>query len=182
MRTWTWRWKRSLAPGLRLGGRALHGYFRGCPRRRGHGQRIGQAPRAAGGGAQGRHIERSRRGLRTDGGRARQSSVRMDYIAIGENGRVPGCWWTGRGYKLQGYEGRIFSRRQPVRPRDAGQCASTRRRFSARCFPLPVRRTMRTRCGFGNEHEYGNGVAIFTRDGDAARGFRRGVSRWVWWA
>ena len=32
-----------------------------------------------------------------------------------------------------------------------------------------------------NEHEYGNGVSIFTRDSDTARDFVS-ASRWAWWA
>ena len=34
---------------------------------------------------------------------------------------------------------------------------------------------MRRRCGCLREHEYGNGVAIFTRDGDTARDFTNRV-------
>jgi malonate-semialdehyde dehydrogenase (acetylating)/methylmalonate-semialdehyde dehydrogenase len=92
-----------------------------------------------------------------------------DYVALGvEEGaklRV-----DGRGFKMQGYEngfymgGCLFDDVQPQM-----------RIYKEEIFG-PVLSVVRAR-GFdealslANNHEYGNGVAIFTRDGDAAREF-----------
>jgi malonate-semialdehyde dehydrogenase (acetylating)/methylmalonate-semialdehyde dehydrogenase len=75
----------------------------------------------------------------------------------------------GRGFKMQGYEngyymgGCLFDNVTP-------DMRSTRKRSSARCCRSSAPRPTKTRCA-ANDHEYGNGVAIFTRDGDAARDF-----------
>ena len=50
-------------------------------------------------------------------------------------------------------------------------CASTRKRSSARCSRSSAPHDYDEALGLCNDHEYGNGVAIFTRDGDAARDF-----------
>ena len=47
---------------------------------------------------------------------------------------------------------------------------STRKRFSGRSCGS-ARADYCEALGLCNDHEYGNGVAIFTRDGDAARDF-----------
>ncbi len=55
--------------------------------------------------------------------------------------------------------------------RSGPRCASTRRRSSARCCRWCARPISTDAVKLVNDHEYGNGVAIFTRDGDAAREF-----------
>ena len=60
--------------------------------------------------------------------------------------------------------------------RSSPTCASTRRRSSARCCRWCAPRPTRRACKLANDHEYGNGVAIFTRDGDAARDFAAKVN------
>ena len=82
----------------------------------------------------------------------------------------------GRDFRMQGYEngfymgGCLFDEVTPghahlqggdLRPGALGRARQGLRRGAARC---------------ANEHEYGNGVAIFTRDGDAARDFAAKVN------
>ena len=55
--------------------------------------------------------------------------------------------------------------------RSSPTCASTRRRSSAPCSRSCAARITTTALELVNEHEFGNGTAIFTRDGDAARDF-----------
>ena len=50
-------------------------------------------------------------------------------------------------------------------------CGSTRRRSSGRCCRCVRAKTYEEASALCNDHEYGNGIAIFTRDGDAARDF-----------
>ncbi|MGD9540480.1 CoA-acylating methylmalonate-semialdehyde dehydrogenase [Methylocystis sp.] len=92
-----------------------------------------------------------------------------DYVALGvEEGaklRV-----DGRGFKMQGYENGFYM----------GGCLFDEVRPDMRIYKEeifgPVLSVVRA-CGFdealslANDHEFGNGVAIFTRDGDAAREF-----------
>ena len=51
------------------------------------------------------------------------------------------------------------------------RCASTGRRSSGRCCRSCACRISTRALQLVNEHEYGNGTAIFTRDGDVARVF-----------
>jgi malonate-semialdehyde dehydrogenase (acetylating)/methylmalonate-semialdehyde dehydrogenase len=93
----------------------------------------------------------------------------LDYIAIGEREGAK-LLVDGRGYTLQGYEdgyflgGSLFDHVTPemriYKEEIFGPVlAITRAQDYAQALQL---------C---NDHEYGNGVAIFTRDGDAARDF-----------
>jgi malonate-semialdehyde dehydrogenase (acetylating)/methylmalonate-semialdehyde dehydrogenase len=93
----------------------------------------------------------------------------MDYIDVGVKEGAT-LLVDGRGYRLQGYEdgyflgGSLFDRVTPAmriyQEEIFGPVLSiTRAPDYAHALRL---------C---NEHEYGNGVAIFTRDGDAARDF-----------
>jgi hypothetical protein len=72
-----------------------------------------------------------------------------------------------------GLRERLLHRRLPVRPRHPGHGHLQGPRSSARscrsCAPRPTRKAL----DLAMSHEYGNGVAIFTRDGDAARDFRQ---------
>jgi malonate-semialdehyde dehydrogenase (acetylating)/methylmalonate-semialdehyde dehydrogenase len=76
----------------------------------------------------------------------------------------------GRGFKMQGYENGFYM----------GGClfddvTKDMRIYKEEIFG-PVLSVVRAKTygealGLANDHEYGNGVAIFTRDGDAARDF-----------
>lgn len=92
-----------------------------------------------------------------------------DYVALGvqEGARLR---VDGRGFKMQGYENGFYM----------GGCLFDEVRPDMRIYKEeifgPVLSVVRAR-GFdealslASNHEYGNGVAIFTRDGDAAREF-----------
>ncbi|CCJ06441.1 CoA-acylating methylmalonate-semialdehyde dehydrogenase [Methylocystis sp. SC2] len=92
-----------------------------------------------------------------------------DYVALGvkEGAKLR---VDGRGFKMQGYENGFYM----------GGCLFDEVRPQMRIYKEeifgPVLSVVRAR-GFdealslANDHEYGNGVAIFTRDGDAAREF-----------
>ncbi len=76
----------------------------------------------------------------------------------------------GRGFKMQGYENGFY----------LGGCLFDHVRKDMRIYKEeifgPVLSVVRAQSygealALANEHEYGNGVAIFTRDGDAARDF-----------
>src|SRR5215467_5004314 len=97
-----------------------------------------------------------------------------DYVALGiEEGaklRV-----DGRGFKMQGYEKGFYM----------GGCLFDEVKPSMRIYKEeifgPVLSVVRARTyqdglKLANDHEYGNGVAIFTRDGDAARDFAAKVN------
>jgi malonate-semialdehyde dehydrogenase (acetylating)/methylmalonate-semialdehyde dehydrogenase len=93
----------------------------------------------------------------------------IDYIGIGEKEGAK-LLVDGRGYRLQGYEdgyflgGSLFDHVTPEM-----------RIYKDEIFG-PVLSVVRSpsyenALALCNDHEYGNGVAIFTRDGDAARDF-----------
>jgi malonate-semialdehyde dehydrogenase (acetylating)/methylmalonate-semialdehyde dehydrogenase len=92
-----------------------------------------------------------------------------DYVALGvEEGaklRV-----DGRGFKMQGYEngfymgGCLFDDVQP-------QMRIYREEIFGPVLSVVRARGFDEALSLANNHEYGNGVAIFTRDGDAARDF-----------
>ena len=76
----------------------------------------------------------------------------------------------GRDFRMQGYSNGFYM----------GGCLFDevtrdmriyKEEISVRCRRSCEPRTTRRRCGCPPSHEYGNGVAIFTRDGDAARDF-----------
>lgn len=76
----------------------------------------------------------------------------------------------GRGFKLQGYEDGFF-----VGPHLFDQVTPDMDIYKTEIFG-PVLSTVRaesyeTALGLAMDHEYGNGAAIFTRDGDTARDF-----------
>jgi malonate-semialdehyde dehydrogenase (acetylating) / methylmalonate-semialdehyde dehydrogenase len=92
-----------------------------------------------------------------------------DYVEIGvkEGAKLA---VDGRGFKMQGYEGGYYM----------GGClfdnvTKDMRIYKEEIFG-PVLAVVRAKTyaeglALANDHEYGNGVAIFTRDGDAARDF-----------
>ncbi len=98
-----------------------------------------------------------------------------DYIQLGVDEGAE-LVVDGRGFTLQGYEKGFFIGPTPVRPRASRTCAPTRRRSSARCCRSSAPTASRRRCALPSEHQYGNGVAIFTRNGRAAREFAARVN------
>ena len=77
----------------------------------------------------------------------------------------------GRGLKVPGHENGFFVGAGAVRPRRSRTCGSTRRRSSVRCCRSLRVADFDEALALVNAHEFGNGAAIFTRDGDAAREF-----------
>ena len=77
----------------------------------------------------------------------------------------------GRGIKLQGYENGYFVGGDAVRPRHRDDDDLQGRDLRAGALGGPRAETTTTPSKLINDHEYGNGTAIFTRDGDAARAF-----------
>ena len=98
---------------------------------------------------------------------ARQRAV--DYIGIGE-AEGAHLLVDGRGYTLQGYEngyflgGSLFDRVTP-------QMRIYREEIFGPVLSIARTPDYESALKLCNDHEYGNGVAIFTRDGDAARDF-----------
>jgi malonate-semialdehyde dehydrogenase (acetylating) / methylmalonate-semialdehyde dehydrogenase len=97
-----------------------------------------------------------------------------DYVALGikEGAKLK---VDGRDFKMQGYEGGFYM----------GGCLFDEVRPEMRIYKEeifgPVLSVVRAKdyaeaLRLPNEHEYGNGVAIFTRDGDAARDFAAKVN------
>ena len=98
----------------------------------------------------------------------------LDYIALGESEGAE-LVVDGRGFSLQGYENGFFlgaSLFDRVKPK--------MRTYQEEIFG-PVLQVARARdfeeaLALPSKHQYGNGVAIFTRDGDAAREFASRVN------
>ncbi len=98
---------------------------------------------------------------------ARQRAV--DYIGIGQ-AEGASLLVDGRGYTLQGYEngyflgGSLFDHVTPA-------MRIYREEIFGPVLSIARAASYEDALGLCNDHEYGNGVAIFTRDGDAARDF-----------
>ena len=67
---------------------------------------------------------------------------------------------------------RLLPRRLAARQRDARRWTPTATRSSGRCSPSCAPATYDEAVGLVNDNPYGNGVALFTRDGGAARQFQ----------
>ncbi len=76
----------------------------------------------------------------------------------------------GRGFSLQGHENGFFVG-PTLLDRVTTDMESYRKRSSAPCCRSCAPRISRKRVRLPSEHQYGNGVAIFTRNGHAAREF-----------
>ncbi len=92
-----------------------------------------------------------------------------DYIQLGADEGAE-LVVDGRGFALQGYERRLLHRPEPVRP-----CEAAMRTYQEEIFG-PVLQIVRAdsleeAIALPSKHQYGNGVAIFTRNGRAAREF-----------
>ncbi len=80
----------------------------------------------------------------------------------------------GRGHKVPGHGRRLLHRRHAVRPRDAGDAHLQGRdlRPGAGCVRV---KDLAEAVQLVNDHEFGNGVACYTSDGNVAREFARRV-------
>ncbi len=97
-----------------------------------------------------------------------------DYIEVGMSEGAD-LVVDGRDFKMQGYENGFF-----VGPFLFDRVTADMRIYKEEIFG-PVLSVVRAQTyedalGLANDHEYGNGVAIFTRDGDAARDFAAKVN------
>ena len=81
----------------------------------------------------------------------------------------------GRGFKMQGYENGFYHGRLPVRQRHQGHADLQGRDLRPGAVG-GARPRLRGGAALPSDHDYGNGVAIFTRDGDAARDFAAKVN------
>ena len=81
----------------------------------------------------------------------------------------------GRGAQAAGLRERLLPRRLPVRPREAGHAHLQGGDLRPGALGRARATTSTSAIGLVNDHEYGNGTAIFTRDGDAARDFANNV-------
>ena len=154
---------------LRLGRRALHGDFgRGAGRPEDR-RRADEEAHAAGRGPEDRPFDRSARPTTGRWSPGRISTRCKDYVDIGvkEGAKLV---VDGRNFKLQGYENGNFM----------GGCLFDEVKPNMRIYKEeifgPVLSVVRAKdyeeaVRLPSEHEYGNGVAIFTRDGDTARDF-----------
>ena len=81
----------------------------------------------------------------------------------------------GRDVTPDGDAGRLLARPDAVRPRRRRRCRSTPTRSSARCSPWSGSARYDEALELVNANPYGNGTAIFTNDGGAARRFQNEV-------
>ena len=77
----------------------------------------------------------------------------------------------GRGFRMQGYENGYLHRRLPVRQRRRPTCDIYKEEIFGPVLSVVRARNYEEALDLPMKHEYGNGVAIYTRDGDAARDF-----------
>ncbi len=121
-------------------------------------------------------VESLKIGLSTDAGAdygplvTREALARVrDYIDIGvREGATLAV--DGRGFSMQGYENGFFiggSLFDHVKP----DMRIYKEEIFGPVLSVVRAETYEDALGLANTHEYGNGVAIFTRDGDAARDF-----------
>ena len=160
--------------GLRLGRRALHGGFGRGARRQDHGRRLMEKLDPARREPEDRRLDRSERRLRSAGDRAPRSR-RSRTMSTSASRKARSSLVDGRGFKMQGYEKGFY----------LGGClfdnvTKDMRIYKEEIFG-PVLSVVRAKdydeaLALPSEHEYGNGVAIFTRDGDAAREFAAKVN------
>jgi malonate-semialdehyde dehydrogenase (acetylating)/methylmalonate-semialdehyde dehydrogenase len=98
----------------------------------------------------------------------------LDYIALGEEEGAD-LAVDGRGFSMQGYENGFF-----LGPSLFDRVTPAMKTYQEEIFG-PVLQIARARdfeeaLALPSKHQYGNGVAIFTRDGDAAREFASRVN------
>ena len=101
-----------------------------------------------------------------------------DYIGQGVDGRRRSWWSTAANAPRDDLHvtatptsKAATSSAPPCSTTSPPTCRSTPTRSSARCCASSAPTTTKRRCALPSKHEYGNGVAIFTRDGDTARDF-----------
>ena len=82
------------------------------------------------------------------------------------DGRQPGAWTASPGF---------LARARRCSTRSPPTCRSTPMRSSGRCSPWSGSTPTTTRLDLINSNPYGNGTAIFTNDGGAARRYQNEV-------
>jgi malonate-semialdehyde dehydrogenase (acetylating)/methylmalonate-semialdehyde dehydrogenase len=98
----------------------------------------------------------------------------LDYIAMGEKEGAD-LVVDGRGFSMQGYEngfflgGSLFDRVTP-------QMRTYQEEIFGPVLQIARARDFEEALALPSKHQYGNGVAIFTRDGDTAREFASRVN------
>ena len=139
--------------------------------RRGDRRRARREAHRAGAQAQGRPLRRRR--APTSARWSDQDAVDRvnDYVQIGVDEGAQ-LVVDGRGFTLDGARGRLLRRRNACSTTSPPDMRIYKEEIFGPVLHRGARRTTtRRRCGCRREHEYGNGVAIFTRDGDTARDF-----------
>ena len=158
---------------VRLGRRAVHGDLRGRRRRRRSPTR--SSPRSASGSA-GLAVGDGRSGadmgpLVTQAHRDKVAS----YLDAGVDAGRRRSSSTGASTPIDGDAAGLLARPDALRPRHAGDGALHRRDLRARCSPCSAAATYDDALALVNANPYGNGTAIFTNDGGAARRFQNEV-------
>ena len=74
-----------------------------------------------------------------------------------------------------GLRGRLLHRRLALRRRDARACRSGKEEIFGPVLSVSRAPNYQAAVDLVDKHEYGNGVAVFTRDGDAARAFAHDI-------
>ena len=122
-----------------------------------------------------RRLDRSRGALRPGGQRGAQGAGRELHPDV-RSTRARELVVDGRGFTLQGHEEGFF-----IGPTFFDHVKPNLQTYKEEIFGPVLQmvradRTSRKRCACRREHEYGNGVAIFTRNGHAAREFAARVN------
>ncbi len=158
--------------GLRLGRPAVHGHLRGGRRGR-RGRRPGREAEGQGRGHQGR--PGPGRGLGHGPGRhaaGQGPHHRLRRTAVEQAGAT--LVVDGRGLTVEGTPGRLLRRAVPVRP-GHHRHGHLHRRDLRPGAGRPAGRDLRQAIDIVNANPYGNGTAIFTSSGQAAKKFQRNV-------
>ena len=98
-----------------------------------------------------------------------------DYIQLGVRRRAPSWCSTGAAFPCRATRTASSSAR-PCSTRSRRTCAPTRTRSSGRCCRSSAPTRFEEALALPSDHQYGNGVAIFTRNGRAARDFAARVN------
>ena len=138
------------------------------------GEETANTPGREAGAARARAEDRPghRPGRRDGPARHRSSTCKkvLGYIDAGREGRRRARRRRPRP-QAAGLRERLLRRRLAVRPRDAGDDDLQGGDLRPGALGACARRPTSTPSSSSTRHEYGNGTAIFTRDGDAARDF-----------
>ena len=155
--------------GLRFGRRTLHGGLSRGPGRRETGECPDAASHPACRSPENRPVDRHERRFRPAG----HGSPRRQGPQLHRPWHRRGCRSHCRWPRLHnaGIRKRLLIWAAVSSTMSPRTCGYTRKKSLARSSRSCGRATTRRRLPSANDHEFGNGVAVFTRDGDAARDF-----------